>query len=84
MYHRFGRTVDHLALDHDLGEDESICGNGNQVVLWIEEKVATDDTYIPPRLITVHSDNASARQKMLKGVESIKRLYDRRQAVSEV
>lgn len=76
LAHQMGWEVNHLSLDHDLGEDDS--DNGYRVVLWIEEKVATDSSYVPPNRITVHSDNASARQKMLLGVESIKRMYDRR------
>lgn len=76
--HLLGWEVNHLSLDHDLGEDESVVGNGNHVLVWIEEKVFNDPTYDPPTLITVHSANASARQKMLKGIDSIKRIAARR------
>lgn len=63
-------NVSHISLDHDLGDDEH--GTGNDVVLWIEEAVATSG-FMPP-VITVHSANSSAREKMLAGIESIKRL----------
>ena len=68
-----GYIVDHLALDHDLGENESIVGNGYLVVCWIEERMSLDPEYVPPTRITVHSDNASARVKMKLGIESIQR-----------
>ncbi len=63
-------TVTDISLDHDLGDDEH--GTGYDVVLWIEQAVAMQG-FKPPR-ITVHSANASARLKMLAGIESIKRL----------
>jgi hypothetical protein len=59
-----------LSLDHDLGDDER--GTGYDVILWIEEAVATR-RFSPPR-IAVHSANSSARQKMELGIESIRRL----------
>ena len=63
--------VTHVSLDHDLGDDER--GTGYDVVLWVEEAVATRG-FIPP-VMTVHSANSSARQKMEQGIESIKRFY---------
>jgi hypothetical protein len=63
-------TVTHLSLDHDLGDDER--GTGYDVVLWIEEAVAIH-AFVPP-VITVHSANSSARQKMQAGIEAIGRL----------
>ena len=62
--------VTDISLDHDLGNDER--GTGYDVILWIEEAVATRG-FSPPR-ITVHSANSSARKKMELGVESIERL----------
>jgi hypothetical protein len=62
-----------LSLDHDLGDDER--GTGYDVILWIEEAVATRG-FSPPR-IAVHSANSSARQKMELGIESIRRLSGR-------
>lgn len=63
-------TVTEISLDHDLGDDAH--GTGYDVVLWIEEAVATQD--FQPSVIRVHSANSSARQKMESGVSNIKRL----------
>lgn len=65
--------VAELSLDHDLGDDGH--GTGYDVILWIEEAVATRG-FGPPR-ITVHSANSSAREKMELGIRSIKRLAER-------
>ncbi len=62
--------VDLISLDHDLGDDER--GTGYDVVLWIEEAVATRG-FAPPA-IKVHSANTSARMKMELGIENIKRI----------
>ncbi|MGC9423612.1 cyclic-phosphate processing receiver domain-containing protein [Vibrio sp.] len=63
-------TVTEISLDHDLGDDEH--GTGYDVVLWIEEAVATQG--FQPPIIRVHSANSSARQKMEFGIANIKRL----------
>ena len=63
-------NVTDMSLDHDLGDDEH--GTGYDVILWIEEAVATKN-FSPP-CITVHSANSSARKKMELGIESIQRL----------
>ena len=63
-----------ISLDHDLGDDER--GTGYTVILWLEEAVAVRG-FAPPA-ITIHTANASARQKMLLGVRSIERLAARR------
>ena len=62
--------VTEISLDHDLGDDEH--GTGYDVVLWIEEAVATQG--FQPPMIRVHSANSSARQKMKLGIANIKRL----------
>ena len=62
--------VTEVSLDHDLGNDER--GTGYDVVLWIEEAVATRG-FVPPRLV-VHSANSSARAKMEQGIAKIERL----------
>lgn len=61
--------VTEISLDHDLGDDER--GTGNDVILWIEEQVATS-SFDPP-IISVHSANSSARKKMEAGIKSINR-----------
>ena len=63
-------AVTEISLDHDLGDDER--GTGYDVVLWIEEAVATRG-FRPPR-VKVHSANSSARAKMELGIASIRRL----------
>lgn len=62
--------VTEISLDHDLGDDEH--GTGYDVVLWIEEAVATQG--FQPPAIRVHSANSSARQKMELGIANIRRL----------
>jgi hypothetical protein len=64
-------VVSYLSLDHDLGDDEKI-GTGYDVLKWLEEKVFTNEYFIPPRTITVHSANVSARLKMEQAIVSIK------------
>lgn len=61
--------VTHLSLDHDLGDDDR--GTGYDVIVWIEEAVATRG-FEPPEIV-VHSSNASARLKMEAGIRSIQR-----------
>jgi len=68
-----GEVTD-LSLDHDLGDDAR--GTGYDVVLWIEEAVATRG-FAPPA-ITVHSANTAARVRMEAGIASIERLAQRR------
>lgn len=59
--------VKNISLDHDLGDDD--VGTGYDVILWIEEAVATSD-FVPPKII-VHSANSSARIKMELGIKKI-------------
>lgn len=63
-------AVDEISLDHDLGDDRR--GTGYDVVLWIEDAVATRGFH--PPAIAVHSANASARVKMEAGIAAIARL----------
>jgi len=62
--------VTHLSLDHDLGDDDR--GTGYDVLLWLEEQVITKKLP-PPKHITIHSANTSAKEKMQRAVESIER-----------
>src|SRR5678815_7891 len=59
--------VTEVSLDHDLGDDER--GTGYDVVLWVEEAVATRG-FVAPKLL-VHSANSSARTKMEQGIAKI-------------
>lgn len=63
-------NVTEISLDHDLGDDDR--GTGYDVVLWIEEAVATQG--FKPPVIRVHSANSSAREKMELGISNINRL----------
>lgn len=70
-----GGGVEALSLDHDLGDDDR--GTGYDVVVWIEEAVATRG-FVPPLDIRVHSANSSARAKMEAGIAAIGRLQGER------
>ena len=87
------RAYTEASFDHDLGackqcladydgdDIPSDCphnGNGYQVLCWLEEQVATDPTFPVPTL-HVHTDNASARQRMLLAVRSIERIRQQRE-----
>ncbi|GAB5403271.1 MAG: hypothetical protein Aurels2KO_15020 [Aureliella sp.] len=69
-------NVSEVSLDHDLGDDER--GTGYDVILWIEEAVATRG-FTPP-VIRIHSADVSARAKMAAGIATIERLFENRQA----
>jgi hypothetical protein len=64
-------NVEAISLDHDLGDDQK--GTGYDVILWIEEAVATSG-FIPPRIV-VHSANPPAREKMAQGITAITKQY---------
>jgi hypothetical protein len=70
-------SVVELSLDHDLGDPDEV-GDGYAVAVWIEERAATDDTYIPP-VVHVHSSNVAGRQRLEAAVASIERLMARRE-----
>ena len=65
--------VSELSLDHDLGNERR--GTGYDVVLWVEEAMATSG-FVPPKM-TSHSSNASAWAKMEAGLERIRRYAGR-------
>lgn len=65
--------VEELSLDHDLGDDEH--GTGYDVLLWLEEQVATKG--FKPPICKVHSANSSARIRMEKAITSIERFANR-------
>jgi hypothetical protein len=69
----FGTGCNIISLDHDLGDDESI-GTGYDVLKWIEEQVATNEYFVAPNEIRIHTANPSARIKMNLCVESINRI----------
>lgn len=59
--------VSEIFLDHDLGGDQR--GTGYDVLLWIEEAVATGKLKAP-RMI-VHSANPAARARMDAAITAI-------------
>ena len=60
-------NVEEISLDHDLGDDD--IGTGYDVVNLIEKWVYLEN-YQPP-FLKVHSDNSSAKSKMLNGINNI-------------
>ena len=63
-----GGDVEVLSLDHDLGDDER--GTGYDVLLWLEEAVKMRG-FVPPSVISIHSDNAAVRDKMEAAIRQI-------------
>lgn len=53
--HLESEDVVEVSLDHDLGDPDEF-GDGYMVAVWIEERVAADNTYVPP-VVQVHSSN---------------------------
>jgi len=64
--------VEMLSLDHDLGEAAG--RTGMDVLVWLEEQVWVHQ-FRPPRVMTVHSMNPVARDRMRA---LIRRIEDRR------
>lgn len=70
-----GNTIEHLTLDHDLGDD--VFGTGYTVILWLE-KYASDGVFIVnPDYITIHSANPVGRAKMQSGIDALKKMRNR-------
>ncbi len=70
---RTGKVIE-LSLDHDLGlfaDGREL--TGYDVLLWLEERVATE-AFQPPAKISVHSANAAAAPRMERAIEAIRRL----------
>lgn len=63
--------VEEISLDHDLGPPEA--GTGYQVAKWIENRVAADVNYLPPKM-SIHSANPVGRQNIQGAIDSIKRI----------
>lgn len=67
-----------VSLDHDLGEESEV-GTGYDVLVWIEEQVASDDAYQPP-ILGIHTSNIGARDRMESAVQGIANLVQQRRA----
>ena len=74
--HLESEDIVEVSLDHDLGDPDEV-GDGYMVAVWIEERVATDEDYIPP-VIHVHSSNVAGRQRLEAAVASIERIVAKR------
>jgi hypothetical protein len=66
-----GHVVE-LSLDHDLGDAHEV-GDGHDVLAWIEQRVFTDDDYLPP-VVHVHSSNVAGRERLEAAVRGIERI----------
>jgi len=56
-----------ISLDHDLGDDQR--GTGYDVLVWIEQAVATDG--LNPPEIRIHTADPAAKKKMQEKVAAI-------------
>jgi Cyclic-phosphate processing Receiver domain len=66
-----GGNVSCMSFDHDLGFDGERELSGYEVLLWIEEAVALRG-FDPPEM-RVHSANPPGHERLLRGIEAIKR-----------
>jgi hypothetical protein len=63
--------VELISFDHDLGIDGDREMTGYEVLLYIEEAVATRE-YEPPQML-VHSANPPGHERLLRGIKAIER-----------
>ena len=70
------RDIDEAWFDHDLGEGDA--GTGMGVLNWLEEKTATDPTFMPPAEMHVQSANAAMWDQMKLIIERIHGWTERR------
>lgn len=63
--------VTHISLDHDLGDDDY--GTGYDVLVWLEKHVYFNPLYVLP-MITIHSANPVARQRMEAAITRIREI----------
>lgn len=66
-------TVKELSLDHDLGEGNECLHprTGYDVLVWLEEQVATGQWKFPLPTIRIHSRNSVGRDRMKAAIRSI-------------
>jgi hypothetical protein len=78
---RSGR-VTRISLDHDLGllTEEGRERTGYDVLLWIEQQVATGHAEFPIPEIEIHSANSVGRRRMEQAIRSIQRLASQKDA----
>lgn len=68
-------NVEEISLDHDLGDDDT--GTGYDVLLWIEEQVFTNPSFVLPK-VNIHTANPAARIRMEAALEHIMEKYSAR------
>lgn len=66
---KYSEQIELISLDHDLG-DETVVGNGYQVICWLEEQVLNEGMRLKA-LIHVHSANSGAKPKMIQAKDRI-------------
>ena len=67
--------VEVVSLDHDLGDDSR--GTGYDVLIYLEERVFTEEFFVPP-IIYIHTANPAAAQRMLLSKIAIEHRLKRR------
>jgi hypothetical protein len=71
-----------LSLDHDLADEHYYQDKASKektcydVALWIEEQAAAGNLKVVPKWMLVHSMNPVGKAKILKCIESIKKIRD--------
>jgi len=72
--------VTHLSLDNDLAlpDHGGVPRDGYAVALWLEKKVAEDDTFMPPDVLEAHTANPVAKKKMLVAFRSLRQIVRQR------
>lgn len=63
-----------LSLDNDLGSGQP---EGYEAICWIEKKVFTDPSYVPPTIL-IHTANRAAKDRMMLARFNIFREIKRR------
>lgn len=69
--------IEEISLDHDLGDPDPGGDSGYRVLVWIEERIATDPWFEPPKTIRVHTANPVARVRMEAAVRKISGMIGR-------
>lgn len=67
--------VEEVSLDHDLGDDDR--GTGYDVLIYLEERVFSDPSFVPPK-ISIHSANPAAVARMKASKSSIEHRINKR------
>ncbi len=71
------RSWSEVAFDHDLGDADET-KTGYQLIKWIEEQAWTNDAFVIPEKITVHSDNGPGIKNINLAITSIDRAREKK------